>query len=202
MRSSTVNQEYDSGGARGEKNSRSKTAKRLFEIIENVVSAYLTALIIAGLSISMCIEVVQRWIFNRSFVGLPEVLEIIAVVITFTALSTVQRSDAHVAMRTILDKLMQGRAGPIICFINALGVFALFIFISFVLSVFTYQAYKVGHTTTNIFMPIWPGFFIATMGSILMIIRVGIQMKGALMLMKKKAETGYHDKDKDVLAMA
>jgi hypothetical protein len=55
---------------------------------------------------------------------------------------------------------------------------ALFALITYVLLLYTLKAYHLGHTTPNVCLPIWPFFAMATLGSFIMMFRIGLGMKG------------------------
>jgi TRAP-type C4-dicarboxylate transport system permease small subunit len=53
----------------------------------------------------------------------------------------------------------------------------LFVVISYIMLRFTISAYEIGHTTLNIWWPMWPFYLLATLGSIVLMIRLIRQMK-------------------------
>ena len=151
---------------------------KIFFLLETAVSVYLVGFLIVSLVSAMCIEVLRRWILGKSFIGLMELSELLAVVIAFTSLSCVQKADAHIKMELLSDRLAKRRAGRMVNSLNALAQVALFALITYVLGLYTLKAYQVGHTTPNVCLLIWPFFLTATLGSFVMLVRVGLGMKG------------------------
>lgn len=152
------------------------TLKKVYELIEKLVSLYFTGALIICLIISMCIEVLIRWTLNISILGLPETVEMGIIVITFISLATVQKAHGHIKMDSIINQFKNRRAGRVMQFFNSLLSTMLFILITYILASFTLVAYKVGHVTMNIYLPRWPSYFLATLGSFMMSIRLIIQM--------------------------
>jgi TRAP-type C4-dicarboxylate transport system permease small subunit len=153
-----------------------KVGKALL-LIERIISTYLTGFIIVGVVTAVCYELSLRLFLNRSITGLPEVAELMVVVITFTALASLQKENAHITMDTISNRLIRTKAGPFLRLFHSLLSVVLFIFIFYVLISITVEAHELGHTTMSIFMPIWPVFVFVSLGSLVMLIRLCVQMK-------------------------
>ena len=151
--------------------------QKVFYIIEQLISNYLTGVLIIGLILSMCLEITLRWCFRESMVGLPETVEMFVVAATFTSLAIAQRTESHIKMDALLKKLEGRRSGNILKFINTIIVMALFVVLGIILCRYTIIAYQVGHVTMNIFLPRWPSYFFASLGSLIMLCRLAIQAK-------------------------
>jgi TRAP-type C4-dicarboxylate transport system permease small subunit len=154
---------------------------RAFDIAEKVISTYLSGILIVSLVAAMCVEILLRFTLNKSLLGLPEVVEVAVMVLTFTALAMVQRDDGHIKMAGIITWLMKRRAGQVVKFLTMLAVVTLFVLISWVLVDYTVEAYRVKHTTWNIYMPLWPAYIIVTLASIITLLRLVVQMKNLLL---------------------
>ena len=177
MPGSGVKQTYDDETREGNKSEVLGVLKAFF-ISENVISVYLSGFIIVSLVLAMCLEVLQRWMLGKSFIGLMELSELLAVVITFTSLSCVEKDDAHIKMALLSNWLTKRRAGRVVNSLNSLAQLALFALIMYVLLLYTVKAYQLGHTTPNVSLVIWPFFAMATLGSFIMVVRIGLEMKG------------------------
>ena len=165
-----------------------KNLARIFTITEEIISLYFTGTVIVILVVAMCVEIVLRFTLNKSLLGLPEVVELAVVAITFTGLALVQRDDSHIKMDTLITWLMKRRVGHVVKFLTALSIAALFVIVSWVLAQYTLVAYEVGHTTWNIYMPIWPVYLLVTLASIIMLIRLIVQMKDHLLHILKNSK--------------
>jgi TRAP-type C4-dicarboxylate transport system permease small subunit len=154
--------------------------KRGYDFVEHAVSVYLTGAMIIFLIGGMCIEVFLRWALNDSMIGLPEVVETLVVMMTFLALAEVQRVDSHIKMDVIIEKLKKRRIGKILRLFNSIAIAAICALIAYVLADYTILAYKAGHVTMNIFMPRWPTYFVSTVGTVFMLIRICVEMKNII----------------------
>jgi TRAP-type C4-dicarboxylate transport system permease small subunit len=152
--------------------------ERAYNRVEYAISTYFTGLVVIGLILTIIYELSIRVVINKSLIGLPEVAELLVVIITFTTLATVQRENAHITMDTILIMLMKrGRIGIVVKAFNTLAAIALFIFIFYVLGQYDLHAYQSRYSTQTIYLPVWPIYLIATLGALLMVFRLGIQLR-------------------------
>jgi TRAP-type C4-dicarboxylate transport system permease small subunit len=174
--------ENDNGKRPGHRESSIlRMLERAYNRAEYAISTYFTGLVVIGLILTIIYELCIRVVINKSLIGLPEVAELLVVIITFTTLATVQRENAHITMDTILIMLMKrGRIGLVVEAFNTLAAIGLFIFIFYTLGQYDLQAYQSRYSTQTIYMPVWPIYFVATLGSLLMIFRLGIQLKDLL----------------------
>jgi TRAP-type C4-dicarboxylate transport system permease small subunit len=161
--------------------------RKAFYLIEQLISNWLTGAIIVGLIGAMCLEVTLRWVFERSLIGLPEIVEMLVVIITFTSLAVAQRNESHIKMSVLLEMLEGKRASFILSFINSIISIALFLFLALLLARYTIVAYEAGHKTMNIFIPRWPSYLLATLGSFIMTGRLAMQAKKQLLQILKKS---------------
>ena len=157
------------------------TLEKIFDNIEKAIALYFTGILIVCLVVSMCIEVLLRFIFNDSLLGLPETVELAVVTITFTSLVLVQREDSNIKVDALISWLVGRKIGYVINFFTSLAIAALFAIIALVLVNYTITAIEVDHTTLNIFLPIWPVYVLVTLSSIIIVIRVLVQTKDHLM---------------------
>ena len=167
--------------------SSSRILGKALYTIEEVISNYLTGAIIIGLIVAMCFEILLRWGFERSLIGLPETVEMLVVVATFISLAVAQRTESHIKMDALVERLKGKRAGFILIFINSIISIALFLFLGLLLGRYTIIAYQVGHKTMNIFVPRWPSYLFASLGSFIMVGRLVLQAKDQLLQILKKS---------------
>lgn len=174
---------------------------KAFNTIEKVMSLYVTGTLIVCLVASMCVEIILRFIFNMSLLGLPEVVELAVVTITFTSLALVQKEDSNIKVDALISWFGGRKIGHAINFLTSLAVAVLFVIISWVLAKFALSAFEIGHTTWNIYLPIWPVYTLVTISSIIIVIRVLVQMTDHLMniLKNQKGQNREYDWSKSTL---
>jgi TRAP-type C4-dicarboxylate transport system permease small subunit len=171
---------------KGSRATTSTILQKAFHVIEEVTSNYLTGTLIVVMVAAMCFEIVLRWGFQRSLIGLPETVEMFVVVATFISLGVAQRTQTHIRMDAVLERLKGQRSGYILAFINSIISMALFLFLGLLLLKYTIIAFKVGHKTMNIFLPRWPSYALATLGSFIMLFRLTVQAKEQFLQILKK----------------
>lgn len=147
----------------------------LFFVLEKWL-LYFSSGCIAILTLLLSYEIVQRKLFNRSLMGIEEILELSMIFITFLGLSAVQREESHLSVDLLYNKvMMSSKARPFKTAI--LSICFLFLTVFFVIScqyVSTMSAS--GEFTNTLHLP-KSLFFVSIPFSILIfLIRLLIQM--------------------------
>ena len=106
-------------------------AERLFSRCE-VWLASLGGLFLVFLTGILDYEVFQRKLFNRSLLGIDEILELSMIPVAFLALILIQRDDGHLKVDLLYNKITKTAAGPI--FRRAISAISLIFFIFFLVS--------------------------------------------------------------------
>jgi TRAP-type C4-dicarboxylate transport system permease small subunit len=94
--------------------------------------AFLGGLFLVFLAGILNYEVFQRKLFNRSLLGIDEILELAMIPVAFLAVSLIQRDEGHLKVDLLYDKIMETKAGPI--FRRAILAITLIFFIFFLVS--------------------------------------------------------------------
>ena len=90
--------------------------EKKFVIIEDLLSQRFTGIIIVMMIIGTCIDVFSRYVLNTSMLGLAEASELLVLVITFSSLSIVEKTDAHIKVDLLERLLMKRRVGIFVKF--------------------------------------------------------------------------------------
>jgi TRAP-type C4-dicarboxylate transport system permease small subunit len=171
----------DSGIAKSNMSSISRILRKSFDNTEEVISVYLTAFVITCMVAAVVIELLARVFLSESIMGLPEAIELAVEAITFTGMAVVQREQAHIRMDMIINLLMKRRIGVILNSISHLLVLLLIAFFCYALAWNTLKSYQWGHSTGTIYLKIWPVHLLVTIASVILWIRLAIQMKDNLL---------------------
>lgn len=106
-------------------------AGRLFSKCEVWLSV-LGGLFLVFLTAVLNYEVFQRKLFNRSLLGIDEILELAMIPVAFLALTLIQRDEGHLKVDLLYAKITKTAVGPI--FRRAISAISLIFFIFFLIS--------------------------------------------------------------------
>ncbi len=153
---------------------------RLSEI-ESVVGLDICGCIIVGGMFVITANIISRFIFNFPFQGLSDIVCLMVVLITYLTLSRVQRDKAHIKMDLLLQKLSGRRwARLILEFIGLLLTIVAAVIIFYLVSTNALYMYQRNVLTEAIFFPQWPIGLAASLGCLMLLIRLGIDLKRQL----------------------
>lgn len=150
---------------------------RVFLASENTVSFCLSAAIICFVMLFITTEIFSRFIFNYSFLGIVDIVELCVVVLVFASLSGVQGDDAHIKMDLLADRLKGKRIGLVLLCINRLFLLVVALVFSYAGVMVALRSYQMNHLTNALFWPAWPAVMFIAVGFFLLSIRLGIQLK-------------------------
>lgn len=153
---------------------------RAFSAVEEVASLYCGAALIAVMVAFIAVEVISRLSVNYSFIGIVDIVSLCLVVITCITLSGVQREDAHIKMDLVAVKLSGRRAGYVLQFIILLLAMVTMGIFCYMMAKEALILYRTHDFTITINWPVWPFAMIIPLGLLLLIIRLGIQIKQSL----------------------
>lgn len=152
-------------------------AGRLFGAVENIISFYLNGAIIFLVMCMISIEILSRYFFNFSFMGVVDIVELTMLVLAFASLSGVQRDDNHIKV-DLIQKKLQGRvSGSVLSLFNRLLTMLVAVTFFYIAVRAALEAYQDNILTWMIFLPKWPAVLFVPIGWFLLCIRVGIQIK-------------------------
>jgi TRAP-type C4-dicarboxylate transport system permease small subunit len=106
-------------------------AERLFSRCEFWL-AFLGGIFLVFLTGVLNYEVVQRKLFNRSLLGIDEILELAMIPVAFLAIILIQRDEGHLKVDLLYDKIIKTKAGPL--YRRAISAISLIFFIFFLVS--------------------------------------------------------------------
>jgi TRAP-type mannitol/chloroaromatic compound transport system permease small subunit len=126
-------------------------ASKVLEVVDRLstISSYLAGILILFLTLSMCIEVISRYVFNAPTFWAHEVSYMTLAAIFLFSIGEALRTEIHVRIDLIYGRLNdRGRA-----LVNVLGLAILFLpgcwWISIELCRYAFRAYQTGMTTAQ-----------------------------------------------------
>jgi C4-dicarboxylate transporter DctQ subunit len=140
---------------------------RIFDHILNVM-AFLAGLILVFIMVSVGLEVIMRYFFNRPLMWVTEVTECLLLYITFLGSAWLLREEGHVKVDILLNRL-KPRAAAFLGIIGSLvGIFVSIIMTVYGLSV-TWDYFKRGiYTPTAMEIPVSAILLIIPLGSFIL----------------------------------
>ena len=157
-----------------------RRAGQLFDAAENMISFYLNGAIIFSVMCMISIEILSRYFFNFSFMGVVDIVELTMLVLAFASLSGVQRDDNHIKV-DLIEKKLNGRIiGLVLHLFNRLLTLLVSVVLFYVAIRAALEAYQDNILTWMVFLPKWPAVLFIPIGWFLLCIRVGIQIKHSL----------------------
>ena len=147
----------------------------LFSFFEDIF-VYLSGFVIIFLTILLGHEVIQRKLFNRSMVGIEEIVELSMLYIAFLALSHVQKDEKHLKVDSIYNRVIKTRLGPTFRLVILSVSFVFFIFFFIFSSKFTLQMNAANEVTEILHIPKVIFYIAIPAGCFFCIIRLFLQM--------------------------
>lgn len=131
------------------------------------LSGYIAGIVLFGMMMLTTIDVVCRYFFNASILGVYEITEFMMVCVVFFSLSFAQKLKGHVAVNILVDRL---RRKPR----NIFDVFNFLISIIFLLLI-AWMSFSQGiellhsnRVSGNLNIPVYPFFFVLALGCVAM----------------------------------
>lgn len=165
-------------GANGASSGKTASqASRLFETVENIISFHLNGALIFSVMAMISTEILSRYFFGFSFMGVVDMVELTMLVLAFASLSGVQREGRHIKVDLIEKKLNGRLSGLILHLFNQVLTLLVSVVLLYIALRAVLEAYQDNILTWMIFMPKWPAVLFIPIGWFLMCVRVGIQIK-------------------------
>lgn len=162
-------------------------------VIEKIISLFLPGLLIFLICIFLTAEITGRLLFNYSFLGLVDVIEVTVLLIAFLTLSGIQKNRNHITVDILPTLLKERRIGFILDFILlGLSILLMTVLLGEVIWYLS-QAYKQGITTSSIFWPTWPFVLCMIIGILLLVLRLIAQFRKSLLHAVKFKDRVDHD---------
>ncbi len=131
------------------------------------LSGYIAGIVLFGMMMLTTIDVICRYFFNASILGVYEITEFMMVCVVFFSLSFAQKLKGHVAVNILVDRL---RKKPQTIF----DVFNFLISIIFLLLI-AWMSFSQGiellysnRVSGNLNIPVYPFFFALALGCVAM----------------------------------
>jgi TRAP-type C4-dicarboxylate transport system permease small subunit len=153
-----------------------KPLMKSYERLEKMISVHLVGCIILFSIGFSALEILARIVFNYSFVGLVEIVEIGVVLILYASLAAVQLERGHVTVDLVTGKLKGRRAGAILdCIILVICISTSAMLL--LLQVwYCSRSYMLNTQTTSLFLPTWPIILAVAVGVFLYVVRQIMQL--------------------------
>ncbi len=144
---------------------------------EEIVSLSFSAWLIALMMFAVTTEIMSRYVFNAPIKGMAEIVSFAVIAITFMSLAGAQREKAHISMDLFSEKLSGRRAGLILELVLLLLMVVTVAIV--VAMVFTrpFYLYQTNSMSDVLFIPKWTVALVMPIGSLLLLVRLGIQVK-------------------------
>ena len=147
-------------------------AKRFFRIFDYILNAmaFLAGIILVFIMLSVGLEVILRYFFNRPMIWVTEVTECLLLYTTFLGTGWLLREEGHVKVDIILDRL-KGRTTAVLgIFSSLVGIFVSIMLVFYGMSV-TWNYFKRGiYTPTAMEIPVAAILLIIPIGSFILLI--------------------------------
>ncbi|MFC1863899.1 TRAP transporter small permease [Thermodesulfobacteriota bacterium] len=143
---------------------------KVIEMIINCatrLSSYIAGIVLFGMMMLTTIDVICRYFFNASILGVYEITEFMMVCLVFFSLSFAQKLKGHVAVNILVDRLSNKPR-------HIFDVFNFLISIIFLLLI-AWMSFSQGiellhsnRVSGNLTIPVYPFFFVVALGCVAM----------------------------------
>jgi len=154
---------------------KDKKEVRWFERIERFIGFQVTGLFLCIITFGVATEIVLRKVFSTSLFGLEEFVALSIIIITYMALSIVEKREAHVKMDLLIERLPR-KGKDNLEIINLCLALIMFFIITYGTILFTYDSYKAGAISVLRGYPVWPFYMAMPIGAGLMCARLIIKI--------------------------
>ncbi|MFH0914372.1 MAG: TRAP transporter small permease [Chloroflexota bacterium] len=138
---------------------------------------YAGVAVLAGLMVMTVIQVASRYLFRRPMQGYIDYMEMMMVVLVALGIAYCQQQKGHVRMELFMDRVLKGgRSYNLVEFFHLLISLAGFGLIAYYSSIWAWSAYTGSDVTQTVLFPTWPAKSALAVGSILLSIRLLLQM--------------------------
>lgn len=143
---------------------------KILELIINWatrLSSFIAGIVLFGMMMLTTVDVICRYFFNASILGVFEITEFMMVCVVFFSLSFAQKLKGHVAVNILVDRL--GNKPRLFFdgfnFLVSMILLILIAWMSFSQGIELLQSNRV---SGNLSIPVYPFFFVLTVGCISM----------------------------------
>lgn len=145
--------------------------------------------VLIALAMGMTVfEVIARRVFNAPLPGVIDMFDLGMAAVAFLGASQCQRAGGHVRMELVVRKL-KGRTLWVVESITTLCAFLFVAAVSEASAEAVIRAYRVGDSTMDLLLPVWPAKTLVTLALIVLAVRLGIQFIDSMRLVLHPDET-------------
>lgn len=157
-----------------------KRADLAWQRVESIC-AYLAAALIAAAMVLTVVEVLSRKLLNAPLPGVIDMFDLGMAAVAFLGASYCQRTGGHVRMELVVRRL-SGRALWLVESLTALLAFGFVIAVSIASAEAVLRAYRVGDSTMDLLLPVWPAKLLVTLALFVLSVRLVLQLLDSLRL--------------------
>ena len=131
------------------------------------LSGYIAGIVLFGMMMLTTIDVICRYFFNASILGVYEITEFMMLCVVFFSLSFAQKLKGHVAVNILVDRLSNKNRQ----IFDVCNFFISIIFLLLVAWMSSSQGIELFHSNRvsgNLTIPVYPFFFVLSLGCVAM----------------------------------
>jgi len=143
------------------------------KVIESIIiwatriSGFIAGVVLFGMMMLTTVDVICRYFFNSSILGVYEITEFMMVCLIFFSLSFAQKLKGHVAVNLLVDRFSYKRQH----FFDSCNYLVSIIFLLLIAWMSFSQGIELFHSNRvsgNLTIPVYPFFFVLTLGCVAM----------------------------------
>lgn len=157
-----------------------KTTDRTWRGVEGAC-AYVAAILIATAMVLTVVEVLSRKLFNAPLPGVIDMFDLGMAAVAFLGASYCQRTGGHVRMEMVVRRL-SGRSLWVVESLTALLAFGFITAVGFASAEAVARAYRVGDSTMDLLLPVWPSKVLVTLALFVLAVRLALQCLDSIRL--------------------
>ena len=131
------------------------------------LSSYIAGIVLFGMMMLTTIDVICRYFFNASILGVYEVTEFMMVCLVFFSLAFAQKLKGHVAVNILVDRL-SNKSQNVFDGLNFLISIILLLLIAGTSFSQGVELFHSNRVSGNLNIPVYPFFFVLTAGCVAM----------------------------------
>ena len=131
------------------------------------LSGYIAGIVLFGMMMLTTIDVICRYFFNASILGVYEITEFMMVCVVFFSLSFAQKLKGHVAVNILVDRL-SNKNRQIFDVCNFLISIIFLLLVAWMSSSQGIELFHSNRVSGNLTIPVYPFFIVLALGCVAM----------------------------------
>ena len=131
------------------------------------LSGYIAGIVLFGMMMLTTIDVICRYFFNASILGVYEITEFMMLCVVFFSLSFAQKLKGHVAVNILVDRL-SNKNRQIFDVCNFLISIIFLLLVAWMSSSQGIELFHSNRVSGNLTIPVYPFFFVLSLGCVAM----------------------------------